>query len=178
MPESYGRPLCSSPRFRCETSHAAPIVRNTNDTPAKANPTTYQMPVNRTPFERRAKGRRRLPEDPPLSAQTYPERASGPVGILAVGTGRAADGGSVRRSVGERPAPSARAGSRAAPRQVVPDRGESSPGAGERGNRYIALLGNLRRNRTDATAATSVYATDLPRSEDPWLGRDDGKSEG
>src|SRR6187397_674254 len=89
MPDSYGRPLCSSPRFRCETSHAAPIVRNTNDTPAKANPTTYQMPVNRTPFERRATGRRRLSEDPPLSAQTYPERASGPMGILAVGTGRA-----------------------------------------------------------------------------------------
>src|SRR4249920_2095108 len=121
-------------------SHAAPILRNTNDTPAKANPTTYQMPVNRTPFERRAKGRRRLPEDPPLSAQTYPEQASGPVGILAVGTGRAADRGSVWRSVGERRAPSARAGSRAAPRQVVPDRGESCATPQMGGNRYIAVV--------------------------------------
>src|SRR5438045_6578334 len=54
MPDSYGRPLCSSPRLRCEMSHAMPIVTNTNEMPAKANPTTYQMPVNRTPFERRA----------------------------------------------------------------------------------------------------------------------------
>src|SRR6478672_11520778 len=35
-------------------SHAMPIVTKTNEMPAKANPTTYQMPVNRTPFERRA----------------------------------------------------------------------------------------------------------------------------
>jgi len=34
-------------------SQAAPKVRKTNDTPAKAKPTMYQMPVNRTPFERR-----------------------------------------------------------------------------------------------------------------------------
>src|SRR6185503_6941428 len=36
-----------SPRLRWEISHAAPIVRNTNDTPANRNPTTYQMPVTR-----------------------------------------------------------------------------------------------------------------------------------
>src|SRR6476661_8349536 len=54
MPDSYGRPLCSSPRFRWDTSHAAPIVTNTNETPAKAKPMMYQIPINRTPFERRA----------------------------------------------------------------------------------------------------------------------------
>src|SRR4029079_5624856 len=59
--------------------HAAPIVRNTNETPAKANPTTYQMPVNRTPFERRARGWRRLPEDP-SGAQKPPEWAGLPYG--------------------------------------------------------------------------------------------------
>src|SRR6478609_6736655 len=116
------------------------------------------MPVNRTPFERRATGRRRLPEDPPLSAQTYPERASGPVGILAVGTGRAADRASVWRSVGERPTPSARAGSRAAPRQVVPDRGESWRGAGPCGNRYIALFGARAARARRAVASLSVGA--------------------
>src|SRR5688572_18073070 len=47
MPLSYGRPLCASPRFRCVSSHAAPIVRKTNDRPAKAKPTMYQIPVNR-----------------------------------------------------------------------------------------------------------------------------------
>ncbi len=35
-----------SPRLRWEISQAAPIVRNTNDTPAKANPMMYQIPVN------------------------------------------------------------------------------------------------------------------------------------
>src|SRR4029079_4271512 len=50
MPDSYGRPLCSSPRLRWEISHAARIVRKTNETPAKATPTTYQMPVKPTPF--------------------------------------------------------------------------------------------------------------------------------
>src|SRR2546426_12003935 len=54
MPDSYGRPLCSSPRLRWDTSHAAPMVTNTNETPAKAKPMMYQIPVNRTPFERRA----------------------------------------------------------------------------------------------------------------------------
>src|SRR4051812_10028319 len=34
-----------SPRLRCETSHAAPKVRNVNDPAAKANPMTYQIPV-------------------------------------------------------------------------------------------------------------------------------------
>src|SRR5215212_11021554 len=46
MPDSYGRPLWMSPRLRWEMSHAAPIVRNTNETPANKNPTTYQIPVN------------------------------------------------------------------------------------------------------------------------------------
>src|SRR5437773_8875805 len=45
MPDSYGRPLCTSPRFRCEMSHAAPKVRNANDPAAKANPMMYQIPV-------------------------------------------------------------------------------------------------------------------------------------
>src|SRR2546423_2700794 len=47
MPDSYGRPLWMSPRLRCEISHAAAIVRNTNETPATANPTTYSRPVKR-----------------------------------------------------------------------------------------------------------------------------------
>src|SRR3954454_2506979 len=72
MPDSYGRPLCSSPRLRWEISHAIPIVRKTNETPAKANPTTYQMPVKLLPSERRA-WRRRWPEDPCPRAQPYPE---------------------------------------------------------------------------------------------------------
>src|SRR5450759_2278366 len=38
-------PLWRSPRFRCDTNQARPIVRNTNETPAKAKPTTYQTPV-------------------------------------------------------------------------------------------------------------------------------------
>src|SRR5664280_333663 len=38
-------PLWRSPRFRCDTNQAVPIVRNTNETPAKAKPTTYQTPV-------------------------------------------------------------------------------------------------------------------------------------
>src|SRR5215213_3805331 len=45
MPDSYGRPLWMSPRLRCDTSHAAPNVRNVNDPAAKANPMTYQIPV-------------------------------------------------------------------------------------------------------------------------------------
>ena len=45
MPLSYGRPLWRSPRLRCEMSQARPIVRKTNETPAKAKPTTYQTPV-------------------------------------------------------------------------------------------------------------------------------------
>src|SRR3954464_2040863 len=72
MPDSYGRPLCSSPRLRWEISHAIPIVRKTNETPAKANPTTYQMPVKLLPSERRV-WRRRWPEDPCPRAQPYPE---------------------------------------------------------------------------------------------------------
>src|SRR4051812_24724375 len=72
MPDSYGRPLCSSPRLRWEISHAIPIVRKTNETPAKANPTTYQMPVKLLPSERRV-WRRRWREDPCPRAQPYPE---------------------------------------------------------------------------------------------------------
>src|SRR5438128_1649300 len=45
MPDSYGRPLWTSPRFRWDTSHAAPKVRNVNDPAAKANPMMYQIPV-------------------------------------------------------------------------------------------------------------------------------------
>src|SRR5436190_3478492 len=36
-----------SPRLRWEMSQAKPIVRKTNETPANANPTTYQMAVKR-----------------------------------------------------------------------------------------------------------------------------------
>jgi hypothetical protein len=41
-------------------SHAAAIVRKTNDTPAKANPTMYQMPANRSSLRagRRRRGAR------------------------------------------------------------------------------------------------------------------------
>src|SRR5690348_16195847 len=45
MPDSYGRPLWTSPRFRWDSSHAAPNVRNVNDPAAKANPMMYQIPV-------------------------------------------------------------------------------------------------------------------------------------
>src|SRR6187431_767271 len=45
MPDSYGRPLWTSPLLRCEISHAAPNVRNVNEAAAKANPMTYQIPV-------------------------------------------------------------------------------------------------------------------------------------
>src|SRR5262245_59197985 len=48
MPDSYGYPLCSSPFVRCEIAQASPIVRKTNVTPAKANPTTYQSWVTRS----------------------------------------------------------------------------------------------------------------------------------
>src|SRR3954467_2591018 len=61
MPDSYGKPLCSSPRLRWEISHAAPIVMNTNETPAKANPTTYQMLVNPTPLRLAPTGQRHRP---------------------------------------------------------------------------------------------------------------------
>ncbi len=154
MPDSYGRPLCSSPRLRCEISHAMPIVRKTNETPAKANPTTYQMPVNPTPFRATRPGWRRWSRGPV-------ERAAVPgigwavlVGILARERGwwRLHDGRADRPServvrvvgdrghVGERRAPSARASSRATPRQVVPDRLESCGGAVTCGNRYIAVF--------------------------------------
>src|SRR5688572_26874606 len=52
MPDSYGRPLCTSPRLRCETSQAAPNVRNANEPAAKANPMTYQIPVKAILAER------------------------------------------------------------------------------------------------------------------------------
>ena len=41
-------PLWPSPRLRWESSQAAPIVRKTNEMPAKANPTTYQIPVTKS----------------------------------------------------------------------------------------------------------------------------------
>ena len=43
---------------RCEISHASPIVRKTNETPAKANPTTYQI-GSRGPRCRAGRVRRR-----------------------------------------------------------------------------------------------------------------------
>src|SRR5215213_10764461 len=45
MPDSYGRPLWTSPRLRWDSSHAAPKVRKVNDPAANANPMTYQIPV-------------------------------------------------------------------------------------------------------------------------------------
>src|SRR5436190_22063146 len=48
MPDSYGRPLWTSPRLRCDRSHAAPIVTKTNPTDTTANPTTYQIAGNRS----------------------------------------------------------------------------------------------------------------------------------
>src|SRR3954470_338326 len=48
MPDSYGMPLWTSPRFRCDRSHARLNVRNVNPIAAMANPTTYQIPVKRS----------------------------------------------------------------------------------------------------------------------------------
>src|SRR5436190_1439773 len=48
MPDSYGMPLWMSPRFRCESSHAAPMVTKTNPIDTTANPTTYQIAGNRS----------------------------------------------------------------------------------------------------------------------------------
>src|SRR3954452_9384674 len=72
-------------------SHAMPIVTNTNEMPAKANPTTYQMPVNRTPFERRAGVRaadRRLLAE---GTATGDRPGQPPTAILSVGTEGAAN---------------------------------------------------------------------------------------
>src|SRR6185436_16456313 len=156
---------------RWETIHAAPIVRNTNETPAKAKPTTYQSCSNRTPFGtvQEAAGRgvfARAPRTLILSAghgpTESPDGRSGPpdragrgcrparqetplerglragagLGGPALGIagcpridrggapiriGRASTGGDVirhrRHRCGERDAPSARAGSRRAPRR-------------------------------------------------------------
>ena len=171
MPDSYGRPLCTSPRLRWEISHAAPIVRKTNDTPAKANPTTYQMPVNRTPFRATRPGWRRWPEDPCGARRHTRDRVGCPRRHSSSGSeadrrcttvaqARPAErrsSGWRRRTwghVGERRAPSARAGSRATPRQVVPDRGESCGAAVMSGNRYIAVF----RWRSGAVRCASVRA--------------------
>src|SRR3954464_11451128 len=65
MPDSYGTPLWMSPRLRCDRSHAAPIVTNTNPIDTTANPTTYQIAGNRSSL---------LPPANPVSlgARRYP----------------------------------------------------------------------------------------------------------
>src|SRR4051812_814978 len=70
MPDSYGTPLWMSPRLRCDRSHAAPIVTNTNPIDTTANPTTYQIAVNRSSL---------LPPAHPvlLGARRYPCARSG-----------------------------------------------------------------------------------------------------
>src|SRR3990170_2927177 len=45
MPDSYGMPLCRSPRVRWVSNQAAMIVMSTKVEPAKANPSTYHKPV-------------------------------------------------------------------------------------------------------------------------------------
>src|SRR3972149_7430850 len=45
MPDSYGMPLCRSPRVRWLSNQAAMIVRTRKLEPAKANPSTYPKPV-------------------------------------------------------------------------------------------------------------------------------------
>ena len=58
--------------------------QNTNETPAKANPTTYQMPVNRTPFERRRRACRAAGSRTPGERAGAPTSgAPAPTGILA-----------------------------------------------------------------------------------------------
>ena len=72
------------------SSHAAPIVRNTNETPAKANPTMYQMPVNGSSLRRV----RRAARSSSLgfggrSSTRGPSRHSskgGPAGVLGAGS--------------------------------------------------------------------------------------------
>src|SRR3954451_10602344 len=100
-------------------SHAMPIVTNTNEMPAKANPTTYQLPVNRTPFERRAGVRaadRRLLAE---GTATGDRPGQPPKAILPVGTEGAANRrwGSPRGRLGRGAVRVERAcSSRAAPR--------------------------------------------------------------
>src|SRR5688572_27421649 len=79
MPLSYGRPLWWSPRFRCDSSHEAPIVRNTNETPANAKPSTYQTPVTTSSCS----VARRVVDDAPL---VVPAVARGGHVDLATGT--------------------------------------------------------------------------------------------
>src|SRR3954468_3038865 len=125
-------------------SQAMPIVTNTNEMPAKANPTTYQMPVNRTPFERRA-GSAPLTEDSLRRAQP---QATGRASLQAQfyqwerKARRTGDG--VRRGegwVGERCASSARAGRAPLPVLVVPDRCEDCRAVVIALNRAFALVG-------------------------------------
>src|SRR4051794_33916151 len=125
-------------------SHAMPIVTNTNEMPAKANPTTYQMPVNRTPFERRAGVRaadRRLLAE---GTATGDRPGQPPSAILPVGTEGAANRriGSPwgRLGVGERCASSARAVRAPLPVLVVPDRREDCRGAATAINRAFAVV--------------------------------------
>src|SRR6185436_3757748 len=87
MPDSYGRPLCSSPRLRWEINQAAPIVRKTNETPAKANPTTYQIWVTRTPFGDATRGGRRLRDDPMQETCPHPDGTNRPLVNSISGSG-------------------------------------------------------------------------------------------
>ena len=135
-PRLVGQALVLVAAVAVRDSQAAPMVRKTNDTPAKAKPTMYQMPVNRTPFERRAGGLASLAGGPLSERAGAPTRgAPAPDRHSSSGSGPEADApdgrpsGALTGCVGERRAPSARAGSRAAPRQVVPDRREACPSA-------------------------------------------------
>src|SRR5689334_21799056 len=68
-------------------SQAAPIVRKTNEVPAKANPTTYQIWVTRTPFGGATWVRRRDGDDPIKETRPHPDGTNRPLVNSISGSG-------------------------------------------------------------------------------------------